>query len=73
MSISALQVTRFGIGGGIWQPVGSFSGKEEGVVIDLHTIAPNIRCDFVAIESRIDFVAAETRTDIVAPENRKDG
>ena len=48
-------------------------GFAGGLVVDLHTIAPNIRCDFVAIESRIDFVAAETRTDIVAPENRTDG
>jgi|TARA_R110002126_G_scaffold41120_2_gene119995 hypothetical protein len=30
MSISASRVTRFGIGGGIWSPAGSFAGKDPG-------------------------------------------
>lgn len=33
MAISAARVTRFGIGGGIWQPAGDFSTKEEGVPV----------------------------------------
>ena len=33
MSISASQVTRFGVAGQIWRPAGSFSGKAAASVI----------------------------------------
>ena len=34
-------VTRFGIDGAIWSPVGSFAGKEEGVVVEEEVVKPS--------------------------------
>ncbi len=33
MAISANAVTRFGLGGAMWQPQGSYANKEEGVIV----------------------------------------
>lgn len=34
MAISVNAVTRFGLGGAMWQPQGSYANKEEGEIVD---------------------------------------
>ena len=39
MAISANAVTRFGLGGAMWRPQGSYAGKIAGEVVDDDTVA----------------------------------
>lgn len=39
MAISASRVTRLGMGGGVWQPHGSYDNKEEGVIPETPEVA----------------------------------